>query len=297
MSLAIQLPYFLGFLVTLCFAEPGPGAQGPARKLAEEFRAMPPDQAFYLAGQLAGLAALDKEIEKAKQIWHVYAGEFRQQRYAAPAGVQAALLARFGAGGTEESDRIFRLVTRTSGQEPLEKSCREIARRWLARTQLAKLHQALKQYYWRKVEYPDRLEKLAAEGLATAEDLTSPWPSPFTYRLTESDLFPGVPGQAYDLSARELGKADRSTQEILQEWVAMLPRYVLWGVAKSADGRPAALIGLLEKGSEAGNKKSVVIGEEIEGKKLIEADNVGAILAADDYLLVLPQRVFHRPGQ
>jgi len=287
----------LGLLLASANAEPGPLGRNEAKKLAEQFRAMPADQSFYLAAQLAGVATLEKDIGKARQTWHIYINQFRKQKYAAPAGVQAALLARLGAGGQAESDRIFGLVARVPGKEPLQKSCREIARRWRARTQLAKLHQALKEYYWRKVEYPDRLEKLVAEELVKAEDLNSPWPTPFTYRLTENDLFPDTPAQAYHLSARQLGKADRSNAEILQEWVSMLPRYVLWGVAKSTDGRPMALIGRLEKGSAAGNKASVVIDDELEGKKLIEADNIGAILSGGDYQLILPQRVIHRGSE
>lgn len=287
----------LGLVLTSAEAEPGPLGRDQAKKLAEQFRAMPADQSFYLAAQLAGVATLEKDLGKARQTWHLYIREFREQKYAAPAGVQAALLARLGAGGQAESDRLFGLVARVPGQEPLQKSCRELARRWLARTQLAKLRQALKEYYWRKIEYPDRLEKLVAEELAKSDDLNSPWPTPFTYRLTENDLFPDTPAQAYHLSARQLGKPDRPNEEILQEWVSMLPRYVLWGVAKSTDGRPMALIGMIEKGSKAGNKTSVVIGDELEGQTLIEADSIGAILSAGDYQLILPQRVMHRGGE
>ena len=277
-------------LLAMCAALPC-RAERPPRALVEDFRALTADQAFYLAAKVAGVAALEGDLQKAKAVWVSYIREFPKQPYAAPAGVQAALVTRVGAGGREDSERFFHRLTQIGGNTVLLKACREISRRWIARSKLEKLHAQLRQYYVKNIDYPDRLEKLVAARIAVQPDLVSPWGKPFDYKLTKSDLFPDVPAQEYDLSAGSLRTGSRKPSDILQEWASLLPRYVLWGVGESTDGRPMALIGTLEGGSRKGGKQSVILGEKLGDLTLIEADKVGAILSGEDYLLVLPQRV------
>jgi hypothetical protein len=57
-----------------------------------------------------------------------------------------------------------------------------VASRFLARYQLARLRGALDVYRVEKGEYPERLEELVAIGLVSPRDLYRPWSQPYHYR-------------------------------------------------------------------------------------------------------------------
>ncbi|MDP6359186.1 MAG: hypothetical protein QF473_28965 [Planctomycetota bacterium] len=266
-----------------------------AAKLLKEYRTIPADHAFYMGAKLAGQAVLDGEIQKAKQIWHIYIKAHSRQKYVAPAAVQAALIARIGAGGEVESNRVFQRVSTTPGPREglMGKHCTKVARRWLAATQTANLRSSLEKYYSSNLEFPRALNQLAKADLVSKQGLLSPWGTPFSYRVVANKVFSEKDAQAYELSAKEMIGSPLKPGEALKQWAELLPRYVLWGVGESGDGRPMALIGKVERGSKSGGKTSVILGETHENLRLIQADKIGAILASNDAILVLPQRTLN----
>lgn len=274
-------------------------AEKPGATLLKEFQSIPSDHAFYLAAKLAGQAVLDGQLPKAKQVWQVYIKAHPKQKYVTPAAVHAALIARIGAGGEEESNQILQHVLVGLGSQGhaysdlMTDQCRQITRRWLATTQTVKIRTALDKSFSSNIKFPFTLDPLVKAGLVSSEDLLSPWGTPFDYSTTENEIFVATDAQAYRLSAKEMIDSPLNPGEALKLWSELLPRYVLWGVGESEDGRPMALIGKFERGSDPGGKTSVILGDEYEGLRLIQADKVGAILATDNLLLVLPQRTLN----
>ncbi|MBI2193254.1 MAG: hypothetical protein HYU36_14860 [Planctomycetes bacterium] len=283
---------FLFLFLFSFFSLPVPAAaELPPKRIEEEYRSLSPEQAFYLSAQVAGVALLEGNLDKARKVWMLFAHLWPRHALTAPAAIQMALIARLNTDAEEESRRLFQRVAEAPGKTLLLDSCRETARRWLARSQIASLRAAMDRYYISHLEYPATLAELALGGWVKSNDLVTPWGRPPDYRRTRSDLFPDTPGQAYELSSGSLAGPLQPEKEILEAWRSNLPRWVLWGIATTFDGRPSALLGFAEQGSKAGNKVSVPLGEKFEGLTLVNVDQVGAILGGPDFLFALPQRL------
>ena len=127
---------------------------------------------------------------------------------ALPAALQSAVrfeevFLRIVAGAPESEwlPRVQPFATALS-TDPVSAGVRDVARAWLARTEMERIGTVLDQYYGEKVRYPATLTEV--EKMLPADLRTDPWGEVWVYRPQAPKGFPTEAQQRYQLAPKRL---------------------------------------------------------------------------------------------
>ena len=185
----------------------------------------------------------------------------------------------------------YRQVAAHGGNDPLAKACQRAARRALARLQISRLRQTLRQYYLSEIAYPERLDGLVRAGLSQPDKLTDPWGKPLAYEALPAELFPDVPRQRYRLWAKPLGREPPDLAAELRSIQNLVSRIRLVGATRPTGGRPTVRIRLVERDKRTRRRPLTFgLGDKVLDLTLVGVRADGIFLASPDVVVAVPSR-------
>ena len=247
---------------------------------------------FFLAAQKVRQALVEERYGRAVAIDEELIRGRPKGSYAAMAMLEMGIVSSWCLGDAAKAESMFQRAAQAAGQDRAGRRCAEIARRHLANSRLARVKEALRKYYSRKIEFPLRLSALVDLQLLAKEDSATPWGAPWRYERRASDLFPDIEGQEYVLACMELGEDLLPAPELRRQWLSLSRRFALWAAGSRGEAGAMARIEYLEAGVSTKKRKiTLKEGERLEGLDLIHVAAEGAVLAGKDFLIHLPLRV------
>lgn len=255
----------------------------PAALLAAAAAAGAADLAPFLAAhQKAHALAEQKKWADAAAAYAAFASGQPQDPCAPLASLLQGIIVRRDLGQANKAREAFARAAKAP-DTPFGRAIGGAARGWLARLQMADLAVALRRYWVDQVEYPEKLEALAARKLVPPEALLDPWGKPFTYATRALKARPDLPRQAYTLACGAIEGDSRALQQALDATRALPTKFQLRAIGGV---KPlAALIAFAEDKT----KKPVNLaeGEKIDGATLVKLTPQGAILIEGGAVAVL----------
>ncbi len=156
-----------------------------------------------------------------------------------------------------------------------------VAKSWIARLRMDKLRRALRAYWVRHVEYPERLEALAEEKLVEPALLRDPWGKPFEYHAAPLSIAPDLPRQSYTLRCATTGADSRDLETAIKRTGDLARMFELKAIGASRP--PSALMKLRGRNSPP---RHVAEGEKLGPATLIKLTKQAVVMADGDAVAV-----------
>ena len=175
--------------------------------------------------------------------------------------------------------RQIRAFTATTANDPVSLGVREVARVWLARTEMESIGTVLDQYFGENVRYPAAFSEV--EKLLSADLRTDPWGDAWVYRPHAPKGFGGEARQRYQLGPKRFSSLGSLRDSIGGRQPFAVPT---WKVTLQAATNNRAL----EFQQNGATKGVIVAGGKIDDNTLLFIGDHWALMAATDQLFTIP---------
>jgi hypothetical protein len=236
---------------------------------------------FLTAHRRAEQLAQTKNWPEAAKVYEAFAAEHASDAYAPVASVLQGIILRRELKQPAQAKLAFERAARAP-DTPLGNELKQVAMAWIARMQMEQVDAALRKYYVKKVEYPEKLDELVAVKLVAPEELIDPWGKPIGYRAGTLGFAPKVPRQKYWLTCSSIEGDSGRFKQILKDSVTFGRQYQVKAITTGDQ-----LKAVLAPADDPKKALSVSEGTKVGSAKVIKITTDVVILSDSDLVAVL----------